>query len=212
MDVIKTWLRSARNYAVGVRLYLEFGDDAVFKRLLQAEAETHYKREQLLKRLTALSKNAPPAPPEAQAPQVEQAAATLATFKKTWPEIACKSPDEKKLWEQAVVLLKERAHLHSTLLHLPDDDARRAVAFQLLRKDDELTAIYDQRKYFLQYGKLPEAESSAPEYVTDPFLMAKRIENLSRNIRRVTNPDRKAELVAEYNHYARLQGKKELAC
>lgn len=214
MEVITTWLKGARNYQVGVRLYNQLGNDKTLLQLLNSETETPFKKEKLVKALQVLVT----APTElkkeedAQVNETSLAAATVATFKRQWPESACNTADEKSLWEKAVILLKERAYLHATLFHQPDDNARRIVAFRILRKDDELTGVYNSRKYLLLHGQLPEEDKPSDEYVTDPFLMAKRIATLQRYINRTTNPERLLAFKTEYNYYARLMKKTEVPC
>jgi len=100
---------------------------------------------------------------------------------------------------------------------LPDDDSRRKAAFELLRKDDELDAIYTERDFYRATGTATQPK--AVQYVTDPYLMAKRFTNLQRYIRALkkeirdaggATDDQSARLTAyldEYNHYATLMKK-----
>ena len=222
MDVIKQWLKAGKVYAVGVAIYNQVGTDANLRRLLNSEAETPYKRERLQKALMeiAAGKQAVAIEDKAQEKGESAVVASMTTFKLHWPREACKDEVELAMWEQVARLLKERAHLHASLFHQTGDDARRAAAFQLLRKDDELDGIYEKRKYYLREKHLPE--QPAVEYVTDPVLMLKRAINLDKSIRRNRqtlakgpNPDAQARLEAyikEYNHYAPLLGKEEVKC
>jgi hypothetical protein len=119
------------------------------------------------------------------------------------------------------LLLKEIAAIHSTL-PLLDPPKRLAAALTLLRKDDELDGIYEQRDYYEKHGALPGIPDASP-LIEDPFLMGNRLANLKRYIRRekqavAADPEhagakgRLASYVHEYNQYMRKLGKEEVVC
>lgn len=238
MKDIKDWLDkgSKRHYRVGVMLYLKYGTNNLFKKALTTEDESPYKKERLMKELKALAETEPPSPPEhqlgphkpapqkpaPQKPTPQKNKITLtptvsspnqpANTPKQWPRSACRDDYELSLWEKAAVLLKEIAALHAYLSTAPSDYERRMYAFELLRKDDELDKVYDARDLY-RMQNIKKEEPPDIEYVTDPHLMAKRIENLKKYIRRVKGDivklgdteerrERLQSFVKEFNYYA----------
>jgi hypothetical protein len=221
MEIIKKWIASGKVYRVGVAIYNQLGSDQLLKKLFNSEAETPYKRERLLKELKKIAADSNNQQSAIQAQKNEQSpvVATVANFSKIWPRDSCIDAVETELWNQAVVLLKERSHLHSLLFTATSDEQRREIAFKLLRKDDRLDKIYGDRDYYRKNKHLPD-QSNKPQYVTDPGIMITRITNLQRYINREKkklkdgpNAAAQARLTAfiqEYNHYAKIIGKEEL--
>jgi hypothetical protein len=243
-DVI-AWLNNEKKpYRVGVMLYTKYGSNLLLKKSFTTEPESIYKKQRLLKELSALvpavvlpteKQNEPkqvapnikvkpgePVKPEPSLPAGRDVLpAASATIHKTWARVECRDDYELKLWEKAALLLKEIASLHAQLSACFSDYERRTVAFNLLRKDDELDKIYEQRDYYRVTHK--EVDPSPVQLITDPFLMAKRISALSRYIRRektnITTKgdtqerrDRLKGFVEEYNAYAEKVNKPFLSC
>lgn len=183
MKLIEQWLQGGQPYNIGVKLYLMYGADVQLKRLLSTEGETAFKKQQLAAALRQLVQPAPlvattdAAPPSPK----DNTPTTHEVFAKQWPSSLNKDDVLKGLHEQARLLLKEIASMHASLPHLPDDE-RKQTAFALLRKDDDLDALYYQRDYYLQHGRLPDQPGF--ELIADPLLAAQRIANLKRYIRR----------------------------
>jgi S-adenosylmethionine/arginine decarboxylase-like enzyme len=223
MDIIKKWLANGKVYKVGVAIYNQLGTDLLLKKLFTSEAETPYKRDRLTKALQEIANTSTAQVKEIDSQKNEQstAVATVANFTKIWPRETCKDATETELWNQAVLLLKERSHLHSLLFSATSDDQRREIAFRLLRKDERLDKVYADREYYQKNKHLPD-QKDKPQYVTDPGIMVTRIANLQRYINRVKktltqgpNADAQArleEFVKEYNHYAKIVGKEEVKC
>jgi hypothetical protein len=225
MEAIKAWLKGQKQYAVGVRLYMLYGKNEQLKRLLSAEAVSPFKIQQLeagLKALVTGEEVVKLAEKEA-AEEASTTTITQNTFIKNWPAEQCGTDVERSLWEKARLLLKEIAALHASLPLLPDDNARRDAAFELLDKDDELDQVYASRDYYKQHGKLPFSDNNTSAYLTDPFAIASRMVTLSRYIRRYRTALEKnatnvmaAQLLegysTEYNYYARMTKKPEVAC
>lgn len=203
MKLIEQWLQGGQPYNIGVKLYLMYGADVQLKRLLSTEGETAFKKQQLAAALRQLVQPAPlVGQPEMTATGLsgnpialsgnltalsgnpspkDNTPTTHEVFAKQWPSSLNKDDVLKGLHEQARLLLKEIASMHASLLHLPDDE-RKQTAFALLRKDDDLDALYYQRDYYLQHGRLPDQPGF--ELIADPLLAAQRIANLKRYIRR----------------------------
>lgn len=205
MDDIKAWLQS-KDYLEGVRLYLELGSDENLIELFTSEARTDYKAKRLEKALRDLAKADPGKP--APAPT-----RVISAPVKDWPD----DPDDvmKALKADATRKFKELQDLRSQLLLLPDDHARGTAAHAILRLDDEMTEIWAKRDYYKEHGRLP-AEQQDP-YVTDPFIMGKRMETLRRYIRRerdhlakdagnVGAASRLKKFIKEFNFYAERLG------
>jgi hypothetical protein len=210
MNLIEAWLKGGQPYAIGVRLYMLHGRDKSLHRLFNSEGETPFKKQKLAAALRELVSGAPatskgskPAPVYAHTQEV---------FAKSWPESKNTTDTHSQLWQQARLLLKEIAELHGKLDVVGDVDERRQIAFQLLRKDDDLDEIYAQRDFLTEHGHLPKPQPSF-QTITDPYLMAQRIANLKRYLRRerkavATDPEnevaaaRLKEYTEEYNHYA----------
>ena len=203
MKLIQDWLKGGQNYAVGVRLYMRFGRDKQLQRLFTTEGVSDFKKKRLASALQEIAQAADAKPVSPATTQVVAIASTTTqnTFLKQWPEPPEGDP-VKLLWDEARVLLKEIAELHGKLDALPSDELRRAVAFSLLRKDEELDAVYSRRDFYLKYKKMPEEQLPFTP-ITDPHLLANRIANLKRYVRR-----EKSAITADENN---LDAKQRLA-
>jgi hypothetical protein len=239
LEAIQAWLNSKRPYRVGVMLYLEHGQNNLFKKALATEGESRYKLDRIVKELTALNmvegtalakppvQNARLAQPakqpvrQADPPPVisgvkKKETAAQRYIPKSWPRADCRDDYEAMLWEKAMLLLKEIASLHAKLSECFSDYERRTVAFNLLRKDDALDDLYELRDH---YRTTKSKKEDVPvEYVTDPFMMAQRLDNLKRYLRREKlhlqtlgdTTERRERIEAyriEYNFYAEKMGK-----
>lgn len=251
MKEIAEWLKGPRHYRVGVMLYLKHGTNALLKKSLVDEPESKYKKDKLVKSFermlekevqplrvelpSALATGKKEKAPTNIKPETSNLKPELASDSKnplegaegqsftpkSWSRSDCKDDYEIKLWEKAMRLLKEIAAHHANLSAAFSDYERREIAFNLLRKDDELDAVYEERDYYRQHKVAKEA--AGIEYITDPFLMAQRLVNLKRYIRRekqniVSKGDtsdrreRLSDYVKEYNYYAEKMQKPFLSC
>ncbi len=233
MKDVQQWIQGPKHYRVGVMLYLKYGTNDLFKRALTTEEETSYKRKRLEKELSALcvskeqvtltaktvlDKQEKKPQPEIKKQNIKSTPAEPSSDQtanhqpRQWPRSACRDDYEVTLWEKAALLLKEIAALHAYLSTAQSDFERRMYAFELLRKDDELDKVYDNRKAY-RTDCVKESTTDDIEYVTDPYLMAKRLDNLKRYIRRekgnlekhgetVDRRERLDMYVKEYNYYA----------
>jgi hypothetical protein len=214
MQVIKDWLKGGQSYDVGVRLYMRYGRDKQLQRLFTSEGPSDFKRKKLASALKEIAELGEAKPPPMKAITVS-VDTTQANFIKSWPE-PTKDDEAKLLWHEARLLLKEIAEIHGKLDVVPSDEERRKLAFQLLRKDEELDQVYVKRDFFLKHQKMPvEALPFIP--ITDPHLLAKRLANLQRYVRREklaidkdeTNEQAKGRLAvfeAELNYYKEKTG------
>jgi hypothetical protein len=206
MENIRGWF-SHKDYIEGVRLYLKHGQDPVLKKLFTSEQQTDYKRQRLEKALKEVLKGSEVIKPE-ERPQ-------LTITMKSWPIEAAKDDVLKALRAEWLRKFKEMQDLRSQLMLLPNDDQRGEAAHRVLDLDDECDAIYAKRDYYLEHGTLPAAPKE--EYVVDPIKAAKRMDVLTRYIRReraylkkdpgnVNAAARKIKFTKEYNHYAERFG------
>lgn len=215
MKLIDDWLRGGQPYTVGVRLYMQYGADKQMHRLFSSEGESAFKKQKLREALAALATgNKQPATGTHKPTPV---ASTQEVFAKSWPAAKNTSDTMRDLWEQARLLLKEIAEIHGKLDVVPDTDQRRKLAFELLRKDEELDGVYAQRDFYETHQKLPDvAPSFSP--ISDPYLMANRIASLKRYVRRekqkvAADANNQAAVLRlkqyteEYNYYATKLGK-----
>ncbi len=209
MKLIEDWLKGGQNYAVGVRLYMQYGRDKNLQRLFTSEGETPFKKQKLVAALKDLVAGEPSAK---TAPVPTSITTTQDAFVKTWPASANTDDVLQDLWNQARLLLKEIAEIHGKLDVVPDDEQRRKLAFELLRKDEQLDEVYNQRDFYQKHGK-PMATEPTFQIITDPWLMAKRLANLKRYIRREKQAvakdaanqaaaDRLKQYTTEFNIYA----------
>lgn len=179
MDVIEAWLHGKRDYATGVRLYMQHGTDPAFKKLFTTEAETPFKKQKLFKLLQQISQGSN-SPEETS--QIIGDAQNQSNPSKSWRKTDNKDSVELGLWEKYRLTHKQLDDLHSQLLLFNNDDDRKEAAFRILRLDEELDEIIATRDHYRKEGKLPN--TAATEIITDPFLMANRINCLKRYIRR----------------------------
>ena len=212
------WIKGGQNYQIGLRIYLEHGENKKLIRLRTTEGESVFKKQKLLAALQELK--------EGKAPSSHNSGLTAATatndvFVKQWPSARNKDKVLQELWEKARLLLKEIAMIHSTLPHI-DEPQRLQAAITLLQKDDELDDVYVQRDYYEKHGK-PIGVPDGPVLIEDPYLMAARIANLRLNIRREKQAMKKdsdngnaalrlKSYLIEYNQYMKKLAKPQLPC
>ena len=212
MEMIKAWLNGSRNYAMGVKLYVQHGDEPLLKKLFISEGETPYKRERLEIALNELFRDSKPSTADNTSPDYTP----KKQFEKQWRADDLKDDIEKSLWQQYRLKHKEMDDLRSQLLHFSSVEECREAAFKILRLDEELDEVIYCRNFYKEHGRLPETEQV--QYITDPFLMADRMSNLKRYIRRekqalekdsgnTAAACRKKEFVDELNHYLNKLGK-----
>lgn len=213
MNLIKTWLNGNRNYDVGVKLYLQFGDSPIHKKLFTTEGQTPFKKKRLEELLSAIVARQDKAPE-----QSSQIPISDTEVIKAWPADAVKDDVERSLRTTWLEKFKEMQDLRSQLLLLPNDDQRCQSAFTIIRLDRDCDQVYFERDYYLKEGKLPH--QSTTTYIQDPLLMGVRITSLQRYIRRegvkIKAGDgippanivaRRQEFIQELNYYLEKLGK-----
>ncbi len=214
MELIKLWLAGSRDYTTGVKLYLQYGHDALLKKLFGTEQETPFKRQRLADELHLLVQDKAPSPGTIDAVGTTDGAAII----KSWPAQVVSDDVEQALRESWLLKYKEMQHLHSLLLTYTTDEERCIAAFKILRLDMECDILLQQRDYYREHHELPLNLEKENQYVQDPLLMGIRIASLQRYIRREGNKlradpadvkvaARRQEFINELNYYLARLGK-----
>lgn len=190
MDNIRTWLNGPRDYATGAKLYLMHGENAALRRCF-SEPASDWKKKKLAEVLTEmLTKKT--AVVKKVAVTKEKAIERVSVADKKWPEqmdatVAALREKWKPLFAEMMNLM---ARIYDVAKLGDIDPAMKREAGQMAHRicdlDDMCDAIYEQRDYYLQHGKLPE-EKKPMELVNDPIKMPVALENARRYVRQYRN-------------------------
>jgi hypothetical protein len=198
MELIRKWYNGSRNYAVGVQLYLQYGDDPALKAFFRND-HTPFREQKLAEELKALLLGDPPHVSEEQAGH-------------SFPRNNGSSdPIVEELFRQKSALHKEKDLLRHNLKHYPNDTERGVAAHQILKLRKQITAIWAKEQYYQQHGRLPEDDAG----ITDPAMLKHRRHIVNGNIRRLKsllkqkgeNASYRASLVKFEAEYAELKEK-----
>lgn len=204
MEIIRDWLNGTRNYRIGVKLYLEYGNDAVLKSLFKKESETAFKRQRLEEALKDIvykqskSKAAGKDETEDIAAQVilsqdetertEQLNAEELQGSKIGKVISDNRWGDgsdvvlntlRREWETAFSEMKMLQH---RLLDIPDDLERCAAAHKIIELDKQIDELYAKRDHYKEKGKLPH-EKDEKRQAIDPVKWPVKLQNAERYIR-----------------------------
>lgn len=181
MELIRIWLAGSKDFNTGVALYDKYGKDTLLKRSFK-EKETPFKKSQLIDAMKALL--------ESCRPVIHDDAGNAATSEylparstiRQWNGANLTDQTERALWSKYRLMAKEQADLHSRLELYTTNELRGNAAFRILELDDGMDELIKQRDYYRTNGTLPD--QPAIDFETDPFKIAKRMESLTRYIRR----------------------------
>jgi len=185
MDEIRAWLNGSRQYEEGAKLYLIHGKDHLLRRIFM-EPASDFKRAKLVEALKGLLgvKTA-----VAKKVAVTKAVAIehIAVSDRKWPKekdatLAALHEKWKPLFAEMMSLSSRiydvaKAGQHDMAQH---QEAGR-MAHRICDLDDECDAIYAQRDYYLEHGKLPE-EKKPMELVVDPLKIPLALANARRYV------------------------------
>lgn len=171
-EIIKAWLRGAKNYTQGVAIYKQFGQDLDLLQFF-LKGITPFRQQRLQEALSALSSGQVP---ERSAGQddpdlpAEPAAATKDT------------PLLQELHRKKVVLSREKDELRGLLEGFETDKERGEAAFRILEIRQIITGIWDMEQHYKQHGRLPE---NSDHLITDLQNLKHHRSRINGNLRRV---------------------------
>jgi hypothetical protein len=168
---IKNWLKSSKDYNIGVALYNAHGSNDAVKKMF-AQGESPYRLQRLVTELQALSKTIEQDAPIVLEPKYEPVNVQTMQL----PENAVPPELDKYLGEWKPLYM-ERNHLRARLRDAKDDIERGKMAHQILLLQDQLQAIWERRDYELRTGEpMPIVKKREP--VTDPKKLQRHVLNL----------------------------------
>ena len=204
MESIKIWFNGKKNYDLGVKLYLQFGDNDLLKRLFQEKPPTPFKIQKLHEALEDLlikpekSKQAEPKKETVIVSRLKEEAKQQEQFKTKKIYDAGWSKDMDEV-EQAIHLQWKPVFLEMMELCSKVGDVAREgmtdpykeiaagkMALRILDLDDQCDELYSQRDHYLANGSLPDQRPYGDPCI-DPKLMPVKLKNAERYVRRLKN-------------------------
>ncbi len=190
MEAIRIWLNGDRVYSTGVRLYMQYGNNPLLKRLFSQPDESTFKKEKLADALASLL---PSQTPISEDPLPSGSARASTSHKPTrttphrnpgtgWSQMM--DAEETKLFNEWKPIFSERNDLASRIGEIAiagerDQEKRKEagiMALRILDLDDECDRYYTKRDYYLKNKKLPE-DYPYGQPCLDPKLIPLKLEN-----------------------------------
>lgn len=190
MNEIMQWLSGNRDYALGVALYKEYGDNAALKTMF-ATTQTAFSAKKLAASLTAIA--------DALRQSAELAAKERETqsLQKTIARIDQSLDNETviALDKQAKSQYAQAAFLHGQLRHAPTDEQRKTLAFQILDLFEAVSQGFERVDYYKEFGHLPPPPSEEEQELQslDRAVLEKMRRNIIANISHARAGRRRAE-------------------
>jgi hypothetical protein len=169
---IQEWLDSSRHYLVGRALYNTFGKDQELKDLF-ARGQSAWNADKLAEALEELCQGT--------------AAKVLNDEYAEMP--AADDTILQSLHLQWKTIYASMNYKRHELDHYTGNDAnsisiRRTLALSILDLEQQCMAVWAQRDYYMEHGKLPAPVPTGKERPTDPVALGRYIEATKKRLRR----------------------------
>ena len=189
MEAIRLWLNGSRRYDTGAKLYTQYGNDKLLKRLF-SESVTDYKQKRLVSVMedllanTAFVKAEKEVAYKKQIIRVIHEAQPLSGWSVEMDEV------EQALHTHWKPLFAEMMDLESRVddagIAGEKDNAKKVEAGRMALRILELDALcdefYSRREYYHEHKKLPDSKPYGDPCI-DPKLMHKKLANAERYVR-----------------------------
>lgn len=214
MQIIKNWLNGDKNFISGRTLYRALGKDEALKEYF----ETHTDNQAHEKLIAAIAELISPqakisAPPNT----LPQSAPEPLKIEKKAYSAQEHMPDSTNKVLQAIKLqwlkpYKEMCRLQQQLDTYGDSNSSLAINFRkdkaamILELEQKCIALWRQRDYVIEHGKLPDSgDENEIEIPSDPIELANLISRVKLNIRQnrnrmIKNPEN-SNYAAKYLQY-----------
>ena len=205
MQPIKDWLNGKRDYAAGVALYMQYGDDPAMKSLFK-EYRTSFKEKKLVELLKGLLITV-----GAVKEAVVEKSEKIKTETHGWPEKMTRELQAlKDTWQP---LYKEMMNLTARLYDvalLGKQDKNKEIeagqmSHRILDLRDQIREIYSDRDHYIKHGCFPGKEQLFVP-VVDPLKLAERRLTVRRYLTRLNR-----ELSKNDKPHIRLKQEKDWA-
>lgn len=179
MQIIHNWLNSKQNFIVGKLLYIQFGTDNAFKKLLQENGETPFNKKKLKEDLSAIANGS-----------IKKAVAGLSADVSTKEMPAGDTPLLQALNKEWKPLYMKMNFLRHQLQAFGSDNSPETIkkadpiCQEILSLEKQCMKIWAKRDHVLQHGRLPEVKDNDYEIPSEPIALGRYVENCKRQIRR----------------------------
>lgn len=192
VEQLRNWLNGSRDYATGVAIYGQLGDNAALKTVLQ-KGRTEYLQQRLESELDAIYDIVHAAPitilpstprPYNLNPVLENAADQTA------------SQLYKKMMNDRAVLFSLARQSLLTDANQPDlVDQRRQLAISICEQNYAVSKAYEQLDHIRRYGVLP-GDAPAEEAPVPDAQVKSTIDNIRKNLSKMRQREQTPERVA----------------
>lgn len=190
MESIRIWLNGKRNYEAGVKLYEQFGKDALRKKMFRELPVSDYKIRRLQESLEELIYAIQH---EKQDDTEKREKVITRSIQEARPESGwSKNMDEVEAalharWKPLFVEMMDLCSRVGDTAQAGLKDAAKKIeagrmALRILDLDDACDKIYEQRDEYLLSGKMP-GEKKKVEICVDPMMAPKSLANAQRYVR-----------------------------
>ncbi|SFC71276.1 hypothetical protein SAMN05421780_108190 [Flexibacter flexilis DSM 6793] len=189
MNEIEQWLASGRDYALGVALYQQYGNNAALLSLFATPSNFAHKK--LVEALSGIAETLRQAAKSAQQARETQAIQnSVAHLSQSLDNETVISIDK-----QAKSQYAQASFLHGQLRYASNDEERKALAFQILELFDSLSQGFETVDYYKEFGHLPPPPSHEEQQLQalDRAVLEKMRRNLIANISHARAGRKRAE-------------------
>lgn len=193
MESIRIWLNGARLYSSGVKLYAQYGDNTLLKRLFAEPGTTDFKVKKLSQALEVLvavdSKESTKKVEMIEKTQPSQpfSAAPVKTSKGWSEKMDAVEAALNARWKPVFAEMMDLCSRVGDVAKMGLKDPLKKVeagkmALRILDLDDECEKYYAQREHYVQHGTMPDAKPYG-EPCIDANLIPVKLANAERYVR-----------------------------
>ena len=190
MESIRIWLNGKRNYDAGVKLYMQFGNDALLKKLFTERPSTSFKEKTLVESLQKLMVKTVE---KKQEVMVQKGVYVERVSKeKVYDGGWSREMDEVERalhlrWKPGFIEMNELCIKIRPLAIEGKTNKQKQIeagkmALKILDLEDECYQFYEQRDHYMKHGELPDQRPYG-EPCIDPKLMPKKLDSHQRQLR-----------------------------